>query len=132
MKATDLMIGDWVQKLEVGGHYRKCRIKAIIDNIIDCVTSDGEVHTLSISGIESITLTAEILINSGFESQSNSHFYFDDEYTELDVHELTDSVWFVECEDLEFSMPSQRIIVCNVHELQHALKLCGIDKEIEL
>ena len=50
----------------------------------------------------------------------------------MELREISDSIWFVEYTDCEITMPSQLMIVCNVHELQHALKLCGIEKEIEL
>ena len=138
MKANELMVGDWMQKLEAGGHYRKCRIKAIIDDNVDCVTSDGEVHTLSVNGIEPILLTAEILNENGFESNGNAiwaaycredkhanleiseHYYYDDEKTEGGFY------WTINC--CEYDIIRLRY----VHQLQHALNLCGIDKEIKL
>jgi len=138
MRAGELMVDDWMQKLEVGGHYRKCRIKAIIDNNVDCVTSDGEVHTLSVNGIEPIPLTAEILVKNGFETNGNAiwaaycpedkhanleiseHYYYDGEKTEGGFY------WTINC--CEYDIIRLRY----VHELQHALKLCGIEKEIQL
>lgn len=133
MKITDLMVKDWVEVTQNSEkHFAQVQM---IDGYGDNATSNEcvcDAIYYSIDELNPIPLTAEILISNGFESRNNNHFYFDDEYTEFDIHELTDSIWFVECEDLEFSMPSQRMIVCNVHELQHALRLCGINKEIQL
>lgn len=131
MKANELMIGDWVQYPATMGNLVPCKVVGISTEITVEFTTGARKYE-ALKAVEPIPLTAKILISNGFELQNNNHFYFDDEYTESDIHELTDSIWFVECVDLEFSMPSQGMIVCNVHELQHALKLCGIEKEIEL
>lgn len=136
MKTTDLMIGDWIQyydcNLEKQCYAQVTSIQA--DGVEQYIqTSDSDVY-YSVEEYKPILLTEEILVWNRFEHDphKDSHFYWDDEYKEVDIHEISDSIWLIEAEDLEFSMPTQRAIVCNVHELQHALKLCGIDKEIEL
>ena len=122
MKANELMIGDWVKP--------SCWNERVI------LVGEGRVTVKSDSYTENeikpIPLTAEILDSNGFESKRKNHFYLDGLFTKIDIHNLTDSVWIVKCEYLENSMPSQQMIVCNVHELQHALRFCEIDKEIEL
>ena len=79
------------------------------------------------------TITAELLTRNGFElnPHKNSHYYIDDEFVAVDIHEMTDSVWVVEAQDYEVAMPTQRAIVCNVKELQQALTLFRIDKKIK-
>lgn len=78
-------------------------------------------------------ITADILTKNGFEPapHENSHYYFDNEFVAVDIHEMTDSVWVVEAQDYEVAMPTQRAIVCNVKELQQALTLFRIDKKIK-
>ena len=141
MKANELMIGDWVQKLEVGGHYRKGQIKAIIDDNVDVATSDGEIHTLSVNGIEPIPLTGEILEKNGFKV---GHYLVGlaelPEYKMVNRKDLKDieknvitirqssNVLF----DMQVGIGSHIFDITYVHELQHALRLCGIEKEIEL
>lgn len=133
MKVTDLMIDDLVQKLEVGGHYRKCRITAIFGDNVECETSDGEVHTLSVNGIEPIPLTAKILEKNGFKNYRLSHDN-GDYYYHIALEDVKGGIWIE-------AMLSRNILhgrkeycglINYVHELQHALRLCGIEKKIEL
>lgn len=141
MRANELMVGDWVQKLEVGGHYRKCRIKAIIDNNVDCETSDGEVHTLSVNGIEPITLTAEILKKNGWIVWKANKMgvviftqYFEFSDSLLGIEDSIESR--IDCDpygDFHYMCNGKSFCYINsVHELQHVLPLLGIEKEIEL
>lgn len=138
---NELMIGDWVSSKEVHtkDYYLpsfKRQVAQIKDNGVELSFTDRYGNkcyiTLLYDDIEPIPLTAEILEKNGFERTNDYHFFDGDEYYEMELRELSDSIWFVEYTNLEFSMSSQRMMVCNVHELQHALKLCRIDKEIEL
>lgn len=138
MKTTDLMVGDLVQKLEIGGHYRKCRITAIFGDNVECETSDGEVHTLSVNGIKSIPLTAKNIEKNGFEGTPTSDLFIEKNLWETYSIELfpSEGSWLLRITD----KTNEYICGCNrinlyinyIHELQHALKLCGIEKEIEL
>lgn len=145
MKTDELMVGDWVacKELFTSHGLQRPRILGQItqikeDNRVEFAYRDrwqNRVYIgLKTDEVEPIPLTAEILEKNGFEHNPHkeSHFYFDDEFVEVDIHEMSDSVWLIEAEELEFSMSTQRAIVCNVHELQHAIKLYGIDKEIVL
>ena len=80
-------------------------------------------------------LTAEILEKNGFVSVGqevyqwkNANYYV---WYDIDKHILgidqNDSTYFQ-----ENISPVLRLTVINLHELQHALKLCGIEKEIRL
>lgn len=56
-----------------------------------------------------------------------------DDYYEVEITEYTDGLWQVQVNEIEMgNLPTWRMYVSNVHELQHALRLCKIDKEIEL
>ena len=125
MKATDLMAEDWVERTH---HTFEGRVV----NRAEQVTAFDIYRNAEFC--YPIPLSAEALEKNGFERNphKNSHFYFDDGFVEVDIHEITEGVWLVEVDNLVISMPTQRIIVCNVHELQHALRLCGIEKEIKL
>ena len=133
MKTNELMVGDWMQKLEVGGHYRKCRITAIIDDNVECVTSDGEVHTLSISGIEPIPLTTENIERNGFKnyrlSYDNGDYYY-----HIVLEDVKGGVWIEAMSSINVLHGRKEYcgLINYFHELQHALRLCGIDKKIEL
>lgn len=107
MKANELMIGDWV----IG-----CSREPFKIGIIDPVF-------LYWNEVQPIPLTPEILEKNGFVVESNYPYGNPLQYCIL----VDDRLWidisgenFFEGE-LEY-----------VHQLQHALKLCGIEKEIEL
>lgn len=75
-----------------------------------------------------IPLTPEILEKNGFELQRDKSelgtldtYWLGSELGAFRIHRLNNG-------DYQFGLAKIR----NVHELQHALRLCGIDKEIEL
>ena len=146
MKANELMIGDWV--LEKSVDYVDGVIKYVEEkrnvttNILHQLYNQetgilGKDNLYSIQ-VEPIPLIAEILNKNGFETNGNGimaaycpedkhanleiseHYCFDNEKTEGGFY------WTINC--CEYDIIRLRY----VHELQHALKLCGIEKEIQL
>lgn len=118
MKANELMIGDWVLDTYTN---KPMRMEVISRDM-------GE-------GLEPIPLTPEILEKNGFKPDVPGDAY---KYS----YQI-DSVSIVECYAnavgegrhrgvISFGDTRLRITLVFVHELQHALRLCGIDKEIEL
>jgi hypothetical protein len=128
MKVEELMIGDWI----IDGK-----------NItrITSITCDGIIETTfnkssNIEVIKPIHLTPEILEKNGFEDIGGDTYrleekpywfwvdFFNNQYgCEYDTptHEYEDDEHRLKL----YGIPS-------VQELQHALRLCGIDKTIEL
>ncbi len=119
----DLMIGDWVMynpNVFIEDEYETAKewFPARINN--------GEDIDLAIEGCyDSIPLTTDILEKNGFvESHANERF----------------SLYTLVYEGIAFSLKYVRSVFQwlgpldfkYVHELQHALRLCGIKKEIEL
>lgn len=147
MKATELMIGDWAQNplgckgivvsiMELnevgdgfGGYYL---IK------LNYSKSGDSYAVLEAKDILPIPLTSEILEKNGFEKTelrigSTIYTFSDkDEFYAIAIDEYTDSVWRIEYTNQELNFPLVRNLVCHVHEFQHALKLCGIEKEISI
>lgn len=136
MKANELMIGDWLQHAS-----GKCFLITRVD-----MWGDGSVHFACghpylweyNNKFSPIPLTAEILEKNGFKIKEkwaqignfgNSPlimWHFADDHilrhykAELEVHQNDTGKVHVH-------------IPCEyVHQLQHALRLCGIDKEIKL
>lgn len=132
----DLMVGDWViphvydSKLEpskiVGVHYNSYKGKDYVD-WVDCEVWDE----LSLSDIEPIPLTPEILKKNGFGYKEGGfgmygiatvpHYVRDDVPFEIFCDGEPFAIWFKEPINIKY-----------VHQLQHALRLCGIEKEITL
>ncbi len=122
MKANDLMIGDWVMVAEcvADAHFIDYpdKIESIRDGLVG-LESDG-LETI-IERIAPIPLTAEILEKNGFVKQWNESWKLNNSNLLIDE----DNGLYV-----GISMLSLRLDY--VHELQHVLRFCGIDKEIEL
>lgn len=137
MKANELMIGDWVQCRdefnEVTGPYE-----------IDLISNDeiafkGEMFARVFNNsIEPIPLTPEILEKNGFVNKKGRFM----QKGNFDVpplimwHLVDDKILGHPKSQLEIHHGEKSMhvsLVCiYVHELQHALRLCGIEKEIEL
>ena len=110
MKANELMIGDWVN---FGSFVRQVIQSDYYQDVNgDCV----------LDGVKPVPLTAELLKKNGFVVEPEYCFG-----EPLQYCEIVDGSWiYISGENyvegkLEY-----------VHELQHALKLCGIEKEIVL
>ena len=141
MKAKDLMIGDWV--LHEGEPYQIRQLG------IYGVDRDGEDYPAVCVGkpkgvgliverneIEPIPLTPEILEKNGFgvtRNMSSSrnkdvwslHVYENKVFHIIEHHNKREFPYFW----IELGSNSD---IKYVHQLQHALRLCGIKKEIEL
>lgn len=123
MKANELMIGDWV--LLTDG---PARVISIAQGGIYFEDRFGE-GICSFDKINPIPLTAEILEENGWEWNKYELLFIADE------HDMPTLRWGYdeECENLWWFKHLGPIArVKYVHELQHALRLCGIEKEIEL
>ena len=124
MKATDLMIGDWVLYGQ-----RFAIIKELYNGyvtILCSINGQDEYIEETYDNIEPIPLTPEILEkNEFFKSYDDDGIHY--KYTLIS-------------DGIGFSLKYVRSVFQwlgpldfkYVHELQHALKLCGIKKEIEL
>lgn len=143
MKAEELMVGDWVYAIDVNGEKHPCRANNLEYDYINkrgdfCVDFYGtgyEAEWPDVTfNVEPIPLTPEILEkNLGvLERSSDGYNLVINSELILAFHlEATLDVWIAQPRDwphLTYSLPLPRY----VHELQHALRLCGIEKEIEL
>ena len=124
MKPNELMIGDWIYRPDCYDQVKEIRYTGIIgiDNMRGLIT---------FSELELIPLTPEILEKNGFEYKEGEtgmygvttapHYICDGVPFEVFCDGEPFAIWFKEPVNIKF-----------VHQLQHALRLCGISKEIEL
>lgn len=118
MKATDLMIGDWVQ--DTG----PVLIDAISNEDICTYRNEYGYVTANPSNLKPIPLTAEILEKNGF-------VYNDIPF--VDGWEQYGLTLYKGCDGFRINCGRNIYLILDyVHELQHTLRLCGIDKEITL
>ncbi len=145
MKATELMIGDWVLISVWDCKPFPSKVTSINYNsyqgkdFVDWIDTEDE-EDIGMYAVQPIPLTPEILEKNGFEKKE------DDEGQEL--YSLLLGEWaitymsiygcpYLTIEDVldydrAHSVLNLKDSVYHVHELQHALKLCGIEKEIKL
>ena len=130
MKANELMIGDWVQDIT------PVVIDAISNEDICTYRAEQGYITANPSNLKPIPLTAEILEKNGFERRKldggAEEFVIADDYYDIVVYEWSDSIWVFRYESCEMNIPHEQRTFSYVHNLQHALRECGIDKEIVL
>ena len=131
MKANELMIGDYVQLN--GSPY-----------VIEEISKKGWVHMTDpvhnlrvqmstdyiLDFIEGVPLTREIL-EANFEKKGANFGIFDD-YFDFELHEYNDGTWLVSYHCCEMSLPDEQVMLFHVHQLQHFMHHCGIEKEITL
>lgn len=142
MKASDLMIGDWVFSFHAG---RNIQIRELLEDSVVCsknlrISADENIVIESYDNISPIQLTEEILEKNGFkkkvwwkyrESDVTTYAIGEGFHIELSENEF----WLVDnCSDYgDYGYESNWIVeVKYVHELQHILRLCKIEKEIIL
>ena len=122
MKKEELMIGDWVQDDEpdADGIITRCKVEAE-----DFMNEAFMNHTVP------VPITSEILTDNGFfkscdDCYENHYTYvLLSEYTNLKLFALYDS-------DFSYNMNHEAWKIKYVHELQHVMRLCHIDKDIQL
>ena len=118
MKAADLMIGDWVGRVFDD--------KRIIEDYrqVDWIRT-GEIgmrycKVWSIGCIEPIPLTPEILEKNGWKETEYWHEYKDgNTIIQCSLHKIWGIINEIEIEHFKCEY---------VHQLQHLLRLCGLDE----
>lgn len=131
MKANELMIGDWV-------HIKDALLPPVYSKVCSIyppyILLKGELGQFRDDTLAPIPLTPEILEKNGFELRRETVWRWtsDDERTSIRIVLGSDYMYIIKNayyeDEVEFSLPCPNV----VHELQHALRLCGIDKEIVL
>ena len=145
MISQELMLGDWVMLYpDLKGFYpfagKPCRVIGLNDDdgAIKIEYDDGKYFwTDAEDDVVAIPLTPEILEKNGFEGKGYMLLKIDSnswlEYYNYE-HRLK-KFWRGVDEWQNHSQVKDVTFQCRcyyVHELQHALQLCGIDKTIEL
>ena len=119
MKANELMIGDWVLYNET--YQQILEISGIDDEVY--LEADELVHQ---SEIQSIPLTPEILEKNGFHKEWDEDIMLMS--CDTIIVEIGDNYKLYK--DGKMYLRGVLAPLYYVHELQHAMRLCGIEKEI--
>ena len=134
LKVQDLMVGDWLMFND-----KPCQVKGLHND--DTVTLTGYRSMYYLIDAEPIPLTPEILEKNGFKLEYFISEYFTSEcehYIGIDdrvalnndkEYMNSNNEWCVHVDSETYCT----IATCELtylHELQHILRLCKIDKEI--
>ena len=143
MKTSELMIGDLIMYrgepimvYEIDDYYERINTEPDGYNAITCV---------EISEVMPILPTPEILMKNGFEKTLDEddiecYRYYNraaDGYIKITLYDNGDGSWSVEIvnydkfNDNEIRYKNEFSFL-KIHQLQHALRLCEIDKEIKI
>lgn len=145
MTEKDVMVGDWfrfryatISNREVIHTFRISQIENQLGQYY--VWGDGFGRMCHPENLEPIPLTAEILEKNGFKNVSvitvgiaKMRWVSEDTRTEITIWmddtmpmEIVKNVYYED--EVSYTLPFPGC----VHELQHALRLCGISKDITL
>lgn len=136
LKISDLSVGDWVEfhhtqgiyikpplfdhaNAQIVGTHRGAEVSLLVDG-------KREFMAIPLSAIHPIPITPEILEANGIRRT-----YEDDNYAIF----RGDGLWAVKYSDGDWELstpPVCRVDIKYVHQLQHALRLAGVDKEITM
>ena len=127
MKAEDLMVGDWVLLFDD----KIAKVDCIGNTEVFLSDETGLDWQFTYEHIRPIFLTPEILELNGFVLQENEvglygvtiapHYTRDDLPFEVFCDGDPFAIWF-----------SDPIDIAYVHQLQHVIRLCGVNREIVL
>ena len=136
LTSRDLMIGDWL--MHANG--TPMQVTKITTEHFACAENGGANCWEYNNNFKPIPLTPEILEKNGFNDsiiEAQKRIRFVVLCKEYQLTYYFNSNWFSIYKDSNVSGSDYPIFTCAfqeriryVHQLQHALKLCGIDKEI--
>lgn len=130
LKISDLSVGDWVQ--DKNGIYAKV---IGIENWSDGYFLNIELHGVNVgvtplASVHPIPITAEILEKNGFERSTSQFIVYHTDKVWIS-YDKPSATWSVTMYINDFTSNLHANIL-HIHQLQHALRLAGLDKEINL
>lgn len=144
MKVNELMIGDWVDFYHSYEHEKKIVTRHRVTEIFECglVGLSNHPNPVHADHIEPVKITPEILEKNGFVEDKSvgyceRYIWADSMRLPQTVVEFSfgdDGATMLNCW-IKLNDGENNIHICDpsyVHQLQHALRLCGIEKEIIL
>ena len=122
LKISDLSVGDWVRTKD-----GNVTVDIISPLEVVVMNDYGNLCACKIEDIEPIPITAEILEKNGFEPSSSYWSIYNDAGNHIEIWWNGDK-WQLSVNSVEYTL-------CDlhwVHQIQHLMRVWGIDKEINL
>ena len=133
MKPNELMIGDWVQVPSLIDNMEHYDALFKVRQLRDCDLDVIGFKELKYNEIAPIPITAEILKKNGFVKQDYDGWLISENNGRRLIEYRTDyfdGLLIINYVEEPYSKISIKLKY--VHELQHALRLCGNEKEIKI
>lgn len=137
LKISDLSVGDWVEY--EGLHYPITFVgygEGGDGSLVNLIRPDLSCFTCKISDISPIPITAEILEKNGFKDVSGGLFRYEREWRDDKIAVMLcsfdEELWFVDFDFRGGRCVHTNIPIFYINQLQHILRLAGVDKEINL
>ena len=138
MKATGLMIGDWVNYSILN---LNAKVFSTLGNhtigiqFVDNNNKVEAIHGLLEETINPIPLTEEILVKNGFEKRIHTSLSNNEDYRYYQWNPTPEypdeGVWlWPNGDSYTYNSRISDIKINSVHQLQHLLRLCGVEKEL--
>lgn len=138
LKISDLSVGDWVQNnygdyVKVAGIWQGSSFNYQVD-----IHRNGVIGTILPCNLHPIPITAEILEKNGWSTDGMYAFLRIDEHRHLEYYYHEHRLRKYYCGKDEWQNHAKVTDITfaahcySVHQLQHALRLAGVDKEINL
>ena len=123
MKASKLMLGDWVMM-----NSGPARVFKLSEDEIIFYDKFGSGISC---GCDGIPLTTEMLEKNGFEHkryEDAEYYCITTDFYDITIEELSDSIWLARYDCTEIDMPFEQVACSYVHQLQHFLRLVAMDE----
>lgn len=136
LKISDLSVGDWV-RWKVDDKTYDMQVSGVTDRRIYGL-HDGIEYSMLLTQICPIPITAEILEKNGWYTDGMYAFLHIDEHLHLEYYYHEHRLRKYYCGKDEWQNHAKVTDITfaahcySVHQLQHALRLAGVDKEINL
>lgn len=129
MKGIKLQIGDYVFIKSSSGDTTLIKISAIHQKKVGYHRTSNKLNWVRIGLLEPIPLTSEILEKNGFKHYITEENSDDFDNREGDLYYCLNKTadGYMSCIDVAHSFTISGLIKY-VHELQHILRLCGLDE----
>lgn len=132
IKISELSIGDWVMNLYSNSPCRVNGLRVMFQDTYEIIAVSDDTQYILIEdnkelhNFEPIPLTPEILEKNGFEIV--------DESADFQLYGSPECSIFFTKGTVRYRLetPQASVVCWNVHQLQHALRLAGVGKEIEV
>ena len=132
MQVKELQLDDWVYGIDGGAKHPS------VISAVDVYPRNRTPRIVTVGGygyqqehLEPIPVTAEILEQNGFKKKGHRYGIYED-YFDFEMYEYNDCTWLVSYHCCEMSLPDEQLLICYVHQLQHFMRHCAIDKVLKL